>query len=250
MRELESAIRDLVIANRILAHEGVVDAYGHVSLRDPSNPERYLLSRSRSPELVERADIMEFDLDGTPIGGDTRPPYLERFIHGAIYEARPDIHGVVHSHADDVLPFTITTTPLRPVVHTASAIGTHIPVWDIRDNFGDTNLLVVNMTHGRDLAKCLGSDRVILMRGHGFAAAGRSLVEAVRIAIYMPRNAKVFLEAMRLGEVKGLSRGEIEAYAGMDPTSPSMWRAWEYWAVRAGCGDLLADRPTSGARSA
>ena len=249
MSDLDLAIRDLVIANRILANEGVVDAYGHVSIRHPRNPERYLLSRSRSPELVARGDIIEFHLDGEPVGGDGRPPYLERFIHGAIYETRPDIHSVAHSHADDVLPFSITTMPLRPVVHTASVIGARVPVWDIRDNFGDTNLLVVNMAQGRDLARCLGSDRVVLMRGHGFAAAGRSLVEAVRISVYMPRNARVLLEAMRLGEVKGLSRGEIEAHAGMDPASPAMWRAWEYWAVRAGCGDLMADRPIHAAKS-
>ena len=237
MSELERAISDLVIANRILANEGVVDAYGHVSIRHPLAPERYLLSRSRSPELVEAGDIVEFSLDGHAIG-DARPPYLERFIHGAIYEARPDIHAVVHAHAEAVLPFTITTTPLRPVVHTASVIGARIPVWDIRDNFGDTNLLVMNTAQGRDLARCLGAERVALMRGHGFAAAGRSLLEVVRISVYLPRNARVLLEAMRLGEVNGLSRGEIEAHS-FKPDEPSMWRAWEYWAVRAGCRNLL-----------
>jgi HCOMODA/2-hydroxy-3-carboxy-muconic semialdehyde decarboxylase len=236
----DRAIRDLVIANRILANERVVDAYGHVSLRHPENRERYLLSRSRSPELVEQSDIMEFTLDGKPVGNDGRPPYLERFIHGAIYEARPDVQAVVHAHAEEVLPFTITATPLRPVVHTASFVGARVPTWDIRDRFGDTNLLVVNMEQGRDLAKCLGGDRVALMRGHGFAAAGRSLAEAVRIAVYLPRNARVLLEALRLGgDVKGLSRGEIEAHGAFKPDEPSMWRAWEYWARRAGCGDLL-----------
>ena len=239
MSDPERAVRDLVIANRILANERVVDAYGHVSIRHPENAERYLLSRSRSPELVGPGDIMEFTLDGKPVGDDGRPPYLERFIHGAIYEARPDVQAVVHAHAEEVLPFTITTAPLRPVVHTASFIGARVPTWDIRDKFGDTNLLVVNMAQGRDLAKCLGGDRVALMRGHGFAGAGRSLAEAVRIAVYLPRNARVLLEALRLGEVKGLSRGEIEAHAAFKPDEPSMWRAWEYWARRAGCGDLL-----------
>lgn len=249
MSERDLAVRDLVIANRILANEDVVDAYGHVSIRHPQNPERYLLSRSRSPELVERGDIMEFSLDGKPVGDDARPPYLERFIHGAIYEARPDIHAVVHSHAEDVLPFSITTTPLRPVVHSASFIGARIPVWDIRDNFGDTNLLVANMAQGRDLARCLGEERVVLMRGHGFAAAGRALAEVVRIAVYLPRNARVLMNALRLGEVKGLSRGEIEARSAFKPDAPEMWRAWEYWAVRAGCRDLLADRSVNAAKS-
>ena len=239
MTEIDLAIRNLVVANRILANEGVVDAYGHVSVRHPLHPERYLLSRSRSPELVERGDVMEFMLDGTPVGGDTRPPYLERFIHGALYEARPDVHAVVHAHAEAVLPFTITESPLRPVIHLASFIGAHIPVWDIRDNFGDTNLLVVNPAQGRDLARCLGRDRVVLMRGHGFAAAGRSLPEATRMSVYLPQNARVLLEALRLGAVTGLSRGEIEAHAGFNLEDPAMSRAWEYWAVRAGCRDLL-----------
>jgi ribulose-5-phosphate 4-epimerase/fuculose-1-phosphate aldolase len=241
MTERELAIRDLVIANRILAHEGVVDAYGHVSVRHPLYPERYLLSRSRSPELVEHADILEFDLDGNAVGADRRQPYFERFIHGAIYEARPDVHAVVHSHADEVLPFSITSMPLRPVILTASAIGAHIPVWDIRDHFGDTNLLVANMAQGRDLASCLGDDRVVLMRGHGFAAAGRSLPEVVKISVYMPRNAQILQDAMRLGEVKGLSRGEIEIRSTVKPDAPDMRRAWEYWAMRAGCSPLLAD---------
>jgi ribulose-5-phosphate 4-epimerase/fuculose-1-phosphate aldolase len=221
----------------------VVDAYGHVSVRHPLDPGRYLLSRSRAPELVERGDVIEFDLDGKAVSGDARPPYLERFIHGAIYEARPDVQAVVHAHAEAVLPFTISTVPLRPVVHMASFIGARLPVWDIRDNFGDTNLLVVNMTQGRDLAGRLGAERVVLMRGHGFTAAARSLQEAIRMSVYMPLNARVLADALRLGEVTYLSRGEIDAHASMKPDDPSMYRAWEYWAVRAGCGDLLSARP-------
>jgi HCOMODA/2-hydroxy-3-carboxy-muconic semialdehyde decarboxylase len=246
MTELDLAVRDLVIANRILAHEAVVDAYGHVSVRHPHDPKRYLLSCSRSPELVQHTDIQEFNLDGIPLGADKRQPYFERFIHGAIYEARPDVHAVVHSHADEVLPFSITSMPLRPVILTASAIGAHIPVWDIRDRFGDTNLLVANMAQGRDLASCLGEDRVVLMRGHGFAATGRSLLEVVKISVYMPRNAQILQDAMRLGEVKGLSRGEIEIRATVKPDAPDMRRAWEYWAMRAGCSSLSAnDSPGS-----
>jgi ribulose-5-phosphate 4-epimerase/fuculose-1-phosphate aldolase len=239
---LENAMREVVIANRILANERVVDAYGHVSVRHPLDPTRYLLSRSRAPELVERGDVIEFDLEGKAVSGDARPPYLERFIHGAIYEARPDVQAVVHAHAEAVLPFTISTTPLRPVVHMASFVGPRLPVWDIRDCFADTNLLVVNMTQGRDLARSLGAERVVLMRGHGFTAAARSLQEVIRMAVYLPLNARVLAEALRLGEVKYLSRGEIEAHASMKPDDPSMYRAWEYWAVRAGCGDLLSGR--------
>jgi ribulose-5-phosphate 4-epimerase/fuculose-1-phosphate aldolase len=239
---LESALREVVIANRILANERVVDAYGHVSVRHPLDPTRYLLSRSRAPELVERGDVIAFNLEGKAVSGDARPLYLERFIHGAIYEARPDVQAVVHAHADAVLPFTVSTTPLRPVVHMASFIGARLPVWDIRDRFGDTNLLVVNMAQGRDLARGLGAERVVLMRGHGFTTAARSLQEAIRMAVYMPLNARVLAEALRLGEVKYLSPGEIDAHASMKPDDPSMYRAWEYWAVRAGCGDLLSAR--------
>src|SRR5439155_21121066 len=162
MNELESAIRDLVIANRILAKENVVDAYGHVSIRHPLNPDRYLLSRSLSPEFVTRDDIIEFKLDGEAID-DKRPPYLERFIHGAIYEARPEVRAVIHSHAEDVLPFSISRTPMCCVAHVASDMGMHVPVWDIADQFGDaTNLLVINMAQGRDMSRVLGHNSVVL----------------------------------------------------------------------------------------
>jgi len=240
MTDLERVLADLVIANRILAHEGIVDAYGHVSVRHPRDPKRYLLARSLSPEMVQQADIMEFELDGTPVGGDARQPYLERFIHGAVYESRPEVLAVVHAHAEDVLPFGITAAPLRPVIHSGSFMGAEVPVWDIRDRFGDTNLLVTNMPQGRDLAARLAANNVALMRGHGFVAAARSLIEVVRMSVYVPRNARVQLAAMRLGEVKPLSRGEIEARnAGYKPHSPETWRAWEYWATRAGCKELL-----------
>jgi ribulose-5-phosphate 4-epimerase/fuculose-1-phosphate aldolase len=240
MTDLERVLADLVIANRILAHEGIVDAYGHVSVRHPRDPKRYLLARSLSPEMVQQADIMEFDLDGTPASGDSRQPYLERFIHGAVYESRPEVLAVVHAHAEDVLPFGITSTPLRPVIHSGSFMGPEVPVWDIRERFGDTNLLVTNMPQGRDLAGRLANNNVALMRGHGFVAAARSLIEVVRMLVYVPRNARVQMAAMRLGEVKPLSRGEIDARnAGYKPHSPETWRAWEYWATRAGCEELL-----------
>lgn len=240
MKELERALRDLVVANRILANEDVVDAYGHVSIRHPGNPKRYFLSCSRSPELVTREDIMEFELDGTPAGGDTRNPYLERFIHGAIYETRPEARAVVHSHAEEVLPFTITTKPLKPVLHSSGVIGHKVPVWDIADRFGTaTSLLVANMAQGRDLARRLADGRVVLMRGHGFAAWGRTLSEAVRVSVNMPRNARVYSQAMLMGRVKPLHKGEIDRRLTADPDAPEMYRAWEYWATRAGCGHML-----------
>ena len=234
-------IDELVIANRILAHEDVVDAYGHVSVRNPEKPDRFFLAYSRSPAMVEAGDIVEHDLDANPVREERRPLYLERFIHAAIYEARPDVIAVVHAHAEDVLPFTITQPPLRPVIHSGAFIGAHVPVWDIAERFGSsTNLLVTNMAQGRDLAKRLGTNNVALMRGHGFAAAARSVIDVVRMSVYLPRNARVQFKAMQLGELKPLSAGEIESRtSGYKPQSPETQRAWQYWAQRAGCGHLL-----------
>jgi HCOMODA/2-hydroxy-3-carboxy-muconic semialdehyde decarboxylase len=243
MTDLQRVLADLVIANRILANENVVDAYGHVSVRHPADPGRYYLARSLAPSMIRREDIMQFDLEGRALEGDTRQPYLERFIHGAVYEARPDVLAVVHAHAEDVLPFGISPVRLRPVIHSGSFMGAEVPVWDIRERFGDTNLLVTNMAQGRDLALRLGANNVSLMRGHGFVAAARSLIEAVRMSVYVPRNARVQMAAMRLGEVKPLSPGEIAARnAGYKPYSPETWRAWEYWATRAGCAHLLSKK--------
>src|SRR3984893_5964847 len=174
MSNLDAPIQDLVIANRILAREEVVDAYGHVSVRHPNNPYRFLIARSLAPELVRPEDIVELDLDGQPVRDEDRHLYLERFIHAAIFAARPDVMAVVHAHAEDTLPFGIAQgTKLRPVIHSGSFIGIEVPVWDVADNFGDTNLLVTNMAQASDLAKCLGENSVALMRGHGFASAAR-----------------------------------------------------------------------------
>jgi ribulose-5-phosphate 4-epimerase/fuculose-1-phosphate aldolase len=239
-------VRDLVVANRILAREDVVDAYGHVSVRHPDDPRRFLQATSVSPELVEADHIMEFDLDGTPVRADGRPLYHERFIHGGIYEARPDVQAVVHAHSEEVLPFSIAAAPLRPVIHSGSFMGSHIPVWDIADRFGpNTNMLVTNMEQARDLARCLGPDSVALMRGHGFAAAARSLIEVVRLSVFLPRNARVLMNALRLSaEIKPLHDGEVTTRsAGYKPYSLETRRAWRYWAHKAGCAHLVDDLP-------
>lgn len=246
---LNDTLNDLVIANRILANEDVVDAYGHVSVRHPENPKRFFLARSLAPEFVTKDDIIEFSLDGQPAAPEKRALYLERFIHGAILDARPDVMAVVHAHAEDVLPFGVASgTPLKPVIHSGSFIGNQVPVWDIADKFGDTNLLVANFEQGQDLAKCLGGRSVALMRGHGFVAAARSLIEVVRLSVYLPRSARALLRAKQLGgEIKYLSQGEIDARnRGYGPYSTETWRAWEYWANKAGVGELVkrADSPT------
>src|SRR3954471_17307498 len=242
MAKLDTIIKDLVIANRVPAKEEVVDAYGHVSIRNPDNPKSFFISRSLAPELIEKDDIVELGLDGEPLKNEKRSLYLERFIHAAIYEARPDINSVVHAHAEDTLPFGIAAaTKLKPVIHSGSFIGPNVPVWDIADKFGATNVLVTNMAQGRDLAKCLGKNSVALMRGHGFASAARSLIEVVRLSVYLPRNARALMRAKQLGgEVKYLTEGEIAARAGgYSAYSPETWRAWEYWANKAGCGHML-----------
>src|SRR6201987_3398929 len=242
MSNFDALLQDLVISNRILAREEVVDAYGHVSVRHPDNPNRFLIARSLAPELVGPEDIVELDLDGQPVRDEDRSLYLERFLHAAIFVARPDVMAVVHAHAEDTLPFGIAQgTKLRPVIHLGSFIGAEVPVWDIAGKFGDTSLLVTNMDQANDLAQCLAGNRVALMRGHGFAAAARSLIEVVRLAVYLPRNARALMRAKQLGgEIKYLSEGEIEARSRRyRPYSVEPWRTWEYGANRAACGHLL-----------
>jgi ribulose-5-phosphate 4-epimerase/fuculose-1-phosphate aldolase len=226
-------LRDLVIANRILANEGVVDAYGHISVRHPERPDRFFLSGSRSPELVTLDDIIEYDLDCNPIDLRGRAQYTERPIHGAIYRRRPDVMSVVHNHAYEVIPFTVAqSVRLRPLLHLAAGIGAEIPVWDIRDRFGDTNLLVTSLAQGADLAEGLGANRVVLMRGHGAAVAGTSIQDAVHTSVHLKVNARIQAEALRMGgDIVYLSDGEI---ADMRRTSAGHARAWEYWTRRAG----------------
>lgn len=238
MSDLNSDLQDLVKANRILAREGVVDAFGHVSLRHPDNPDRYFLSRSRSPDLVNREDIMEFTIEGDPIDQQGRSMYAERPIHGALFEARPDINAVVHNHSPAVVPFGVTGTPLRPIIHLAALIGSQVPVWDIRDRFGDTTLLVVTMDQGRDLATAVGQGRVALMRGHGCVVAGDSVKQAVMASIYLQVNAQLLSESLRLGQVTYLSAGEVEQMSDFQSQPLASDRAWEYWVMRAGCSGL------------
>jgi ribulose-5-phosphate 4-epimerase/fuculose-1-phosphate aldolase len=225
---------DLAIANRILAREGVVDAYGHVSLRQPDASDRFLLSRSRSPELVAPGDIMEFGLDGEVTDkADSRGPYLERYIHAGIYAARPDVAAVVHNHSPAVVPFTVTATPMRPLIHVAGLMGADVPLWDIRDRFGDTNLLVANIDQGSDLALSLGAATTILMRGHGVTIAAASLKEAVITAVYVQLNAVLQMDAMRLGTVKYLSDGEVKLTREMTLLPNVTNRVWDYLTSRA-----------------
>jgi len=237
MNNIDEQLEELVTANRILAREGVVDAFGHVSIRHPERPDRYILSQSRAPDLVDIPDLMEYTLEGKPIDQQGRNMYSERAIHGGIYATRDDVMAIAHNHSPTVVPFTVTKTPLRPIFHLAAIIGAELPVWDIRDNFGDTNLLVTTMDQGRDLARCLGDRRVSLMRGHGCVIAGNNVKEVVMASVYLQVNAGLLLDSLRLGgEVEYLSSGEIALMSESQVNPRIQHRPWEYWANRAGRG--------------
>jgi HCOMODA/2-hydroxy-3-carboxy-muconic semialdehyde decarboxylase len=225
---------ELSLANRILSGEEVVDGFGHVSARHPDRPDRFLLSEAISPASVTAGDILELTLDGEVIEGEARKSYLERFIHAAIYAARPDVCAVVHNHSQDLIPYGVTGTPIRPLIHTAGAIGHEVPIWDIADRFGDTSLLVTHMASAEDLAQVLGANTAVLMRGHGATVAASSIRDAVLLAIYLQINARLDMRARQLGPVRYLSDAEIalsrDALLGAGPAK----RAWDFYARRWG----------------
>jgi HCOMODA/2-hydroxy-3-carboxy-muconic semialdehyde decarboxylase len=234
MSQHQAVRRELAIANRILAHEQVFDSYGHVSVRHPTDPQRFFLAASVSPEQVQVEDILEYALDGQAITATARAQYSERFIHAALYARRPDVHAVVHAHTESVLPFTVSSTKLRPLLHVAAIIGHDIPVWDMHADFGDTDLLVTQLDHAHSLVDTLGAGRVVLMRGHGFTGAAASLELVVRVAIYLKINAQAQLAAMALGPVQFLSEGEVAAADARMGSPKATGRVWENWARRSG----------------
>jgi HCOMODA/2-hydroxy-3-carboxy-muconic semialdehyde decarboxylase len=233
MSMLDYVLDELVTANRILAREGVVDSFGHVSARHPDNPDHFLMSRARAPELVEADDIMEFTLTGEPVNPKGRKPYLERYIHGGIFEARPDVQAVVHNHSPSVIPFGATGIPIRPIMHMIASVGHKVPLWDSQAKFGDTNLLVSDVAMGRDLAQAVGAGPTALMRGHGCVTAGKTIRQAVYIAVYLELGAKLQMQAMQLGDPTFLTDGEVDLI--ISRTGPyTINRAWENWCRRAG----------------
>jgi HCOMODA/2-hydroxy-3-carboxy-muconic semialdehyde decarboxylase len=224
-----ATIDDLVAANRILAHENVVDGFGHVSARDPQNANQYWLAKSMAPALVTAADIMTYDLDSNPLNANGRPSYAERFIHGAIYKVRPDVKAIVHAHTPSVIPFGVSTVKLQPVFHIASFIGAGAPVFEIRDAGGPaTDLLVKTQPLGDALAKTLGNANIALMRGHGMVAVGGSIPEAVFRAYYTGQDAQLQSEALRLGgSPTYLNAGE--ASSASQTVTGLIDRAWQLW---------------------
>ncbi len=225
-------IEDLVAANRILFDQGVVDGFGHVSVRHDKNPSRYLLARSMAPALVTTDDILEYDLESVPVDPRGRISYLERFIHGEIYKLRPDVHAVVHSHSPGVLPFADTKVTLKPMNHIAGFLGENTPVFEIRDTAGPaSDMLIRNAALGHALAVTLGPNSVALMRGHGSVTAAQSLHHVVFRAVYTEVNARVQSEALKLGQPTYLNAEE--AAAATVTNNALVDRPWELWKRRA-----------------
>lgn len=227
-------LADLVAANHILYRNRVVDAFGHVSIRHDKNPDRFLLARNLAPGQVTADDIVEFDLDGVPVNAAGRPVYLERFIHGALYRARPDVMAVVHSHSPEVLPFAVVPTqPMRPLWHMSGFLGDGVPVFEIREAAGlESDLLIRDNALGAALAGAMGAGSVVLMRGHGATVAGVSLRLAVFQAIYTQMNAELQLKAMNIGPVVYLNAAE--ARATWNSVGGQVDRAWNLWKSEAG----------------
>jgi len=230
---LTAQLEDLVVANRILAQEGILDVYGHVSARHPSRPDHYLMSRSRAPILVTADDIMEYDLDSQPIDPHGRRSVIERYIHGEIYKARPDVKAVIHTHSPTVVPFSVSEVPLRPVAHVASFLYVGVPVWDSRDvdDPDAVGMLVRNAALGKSLAQALGNKPVVLLRGHGDVVAAADVRTAVRYAFYTEVNARLQATAIALGgQVKYLS---AEEGAAREKREADTDRGWELWKRKA-----------------
>jgi len=233
MAGLLDALQDLVAAYRILAEHGVIDAYGHVSLRSPENPERYFLARSLAPERVTRADLVEYDLDSRALDDGGRESVLERFIHGEIYRARPEVQCVVHNHSPSVVPFSVTGVPMKALYHMAAFIGDGLPTFEIRDVKQGSDLLIRDAFLGRALAQTLAAKPAALMRGHGSVVVGENLPRAVGRSIYLEQSARMQMQALLLagpgGKVTYFDEAEVQASVGRQ----DYVRAWPLWRDKA-----------------
>ena len=234
MADLRTLILDLVVATRTLAEHGVIDAYGHASVRSPENAQRYYMPRNLAPELVAEADILEFDLDSKPVKADAPAAYHERFIHGEIYKARPDVMAIVHNHSPSVVPFACTGTELHPMFHMSAFIGLGVPIWDIRDAQKGSDMLVRSPYLGEHLAKQLGGKPAVLMRGHGSTVVGENLQRAVGRTIYLEQNARMQFQATVLaggdmGRIVFMDDAEVQANVSWQNYD----RAWNLWKLKA-----------------
>src|SRR5476649_2454716 len=250
--KLADARAELALANQIVAHEGVIDAFGHVSMRHPDNPNRYLLSRSRAPELVTPDDFIEYDLDSQPARDPGVGQYSERVIHGEIYKARPEVNSVCHHHCPAFMPLLATGTDYVPVFHLGAVGGSKPPFWYQHDEFGDTNMLVVKPEEGASLARALGKNWMVLMRRHGVTVAGTSVKDCVFRCVFSARNAAYQVQSMAIGDnVASLSTGEAQHAAAITGKTTGLARSWEYWSMRvAKAGGMPGAAKKSNAMSA
>jgi len=230
---VKAAVEELVLANHILYDQNAVDGYGHISVRNPTNPNTFFLARSVAPSVVKAEDIMEFDMNGKALNGDTRVAYGERFIHSGILKTRPDINSVIHGHAAPILSYGLTGTSLRPIYHMSAFLGEGAPIFEIR-NFSkpnpDTDMFISNTELGDALSKSMGLQYFVLMRGHGYAAGADSIKKAVFRTIYAIQNASIQSEAMKMGQVQYLSPGE--ATAAQETIEKTIGRPWQLWSER------------------
>lgn len=218
---------ELITAIQVLIQQNVLDAFGHVSVRHPNNPEYYLLAKALPPNIITKDDLLEFDLDSNPVDNFDEQLYGERYIHGNIYQARPDVHAVCHHHSPAIMPFSVTGTPLQPVSQTGAAMGKHVPFWDSREEFGDTDLLVSTPDQGDSLAKKLDYAWMVIMRRHGACVVGRTIRELVLRAVFSCRDALIQTQAASIGTIEPLSSGERDIASQLREASIN--RCWIYW---------------------
>lgn len=231
---IEELKRELTLANHILAREGLLAGLGHISARHPDDPDRFILSRALAPNLVTVRDLHEFDLDGNLTDGSDINPYAERVIHAATYAARPDVMCVCHNHAMELLPFCNVGIAPAPVTHVSGMMGETVPVWDNRDEFGETQIIVVKMEEAVSMAKALGGNRAMLLRRHGALVVGKNIRETVFRSIVMRDNARVLLDAIRLGEPSTLTPKEMEISNRLHESPRILERVWDGWVADLG----------------
>lgn len=227
------SLDDLVAANRILADYGILDAFGHISIRHPNNPDHYLMSRWRAPALVTAEDIVELDMESNSLTHAGTHLYSERYIHSEIYKVRPDVHAIVHSHSPTVVPFGVTHATFRPILHNAAFLGDVVPVFDIRDKFGPTDMLVNRKERGTELARVLGAHTTALMRGHGDVVVGSSIQNAVWRAYYTEVNARMLAQAIAIGSGPIIYLSPEEAVLTDEAMQRVEARPWELWKRKA-----------------
>lgn len=232
----QTVFEELVTATKILLHEGILDTFGHISARDPEDPQSFFLAQKLAPSHITTGDIQRFNLEGET--EDNRPSYLERYIHSEIYKARPDVNCVLHSHSPAVLPYCFTDQPLRPVTHMGAFLGETVPVYEIRDKQGDdTDLFGGSPSVCADIAESLGDQAVVLMARHGVVNVGGSVREVAFRAFYTEQNAAAQTAGLQVGNIKYLSPGEVKTAGKL--VGAQIDRGWDHWTMTLRQAGLL-----------